>query len=121
MKKLIKAARNDDVIISSDMFELVSTSGIGIDNTPWTGYDVISKGSASDLVVRLGLDSRMVDWDSWEEGDPPIANNYTGIYLSWGFGSHGHPDPRVMVEVLEEAMDFGAKVASQLNIKTINF
>jgi len=110
----IEGRQSQNVVLTSKYFDLVAMSGIGMGNVPWTGYDVISKGDADDLVVKISLRQKMWDFDSWEEGDPPVAGEYTSSSIAWGFQSHGDPDPQMMIVVLGEAIEFKKQVDEYL-------
>jgi len=121
MKRLIKAADNNDVILSSEYFDLVSRSGTGMGNVPWSSYEIYSKGLAEDLIVRIDLNNQNIDFNSWKEGEPPLKYIPYSICINWGFSSQGDPDVIGMITVLQEAMKFGNEVAEHFGIKTINF
>jgi len=106
----LEGVTTQNIVLSSKYFDLIAQSSTGMGNVPWSGYKVQSKDEAEDLVVRINLDQDMWDIATWYEGKPPVVAQYTGSNIVWGFQSHGHPDPKMMIIVLKDAIKFKQQV-----------
>ena len=103
MIKLIK----EDIVKSNDLFELVTISGTTMDDVPWFGYEVRSKGLAEKCVVEIKLDHA---WKDYEQR-PTIDFNYTRSYVDWGLSSQP-VNVNDMIYALEEAEKFRVNVVN---------
>ena len=58
LRSSITAASSSDAILTSatGLFSLFENSGVGINNTPWTRYEVSSSGLADKHVVEVRID-----------------------------------------------------------------
>lgn len=113
MKRMIRAnARSHDVIFEDEYFEFIRTQGIGIDNTPWTGLAVLSKGLADKHVVEIRLNRKgFPDMDG-----NPVEYKYTNSYIAHGMRSSSDTleETEEYIDVLEDAVDFARKIDSWL-------
>ena len=103
----------DNVVISSEFFDLVKVSGVGMNNTPWSGLRVNSKGKAEEHVVEIRLDSK----DFYRFTGEPVRYEYRGAYVSYGLTGSVQSDEQIreFINVLEEALKFKAKVLDYIN------
>ena len=112
MKKVILATSgsNDSIMTSSNgNFELVSREGIGVNNTPWSGYSVISSNLADKHVIRIHI-----DWKNEKYDGTPIVKKPMRCYVSHGMrGSvDTGADTQELINVLKEALDFKQQIDS---------
>lgn len=112
MKKVILATSesNDSIMTSANgNFELVSREGIGVNNTPWSGYSVISRNLADKHVIRIQIDSRSGKYDG-----TPVFNEPTRCYVSHGMRSSidTGADTQDLINVLKEALEFKKEIDS---------
>jgi hypothetical protein len=112
MKKLILESRDDKTVLTSKYFDLVTESGIGIENTPWSGYQIISKGLAKDWVVEIRLNSNNPEF----KGEP-VRYKYHSSYISYGMRGDGNHDIEEFISVLEFAIDFKKEVDEYLELR----
>lgn len=109
MKKLIKAGTSSrDIIFEDEYFDFVRTSGIGMQNTPWTGLSVISKGLAEKHVVEIRLNP--LGWVDFV-GDP-VDRKYKDAYVAHGMRTRSDTLDETIeyIEVLEDAVEFATAV-----------
>lgn len=100
-----------EVVLSSPLFDLVKRSGIGMNNTPWTGYEVVSKGAAERWVVQIRLDAKWAQWIG-----QPIEMEYLYAYVSYGIPGEVRRDISEFITVLQAAQDFCDKVEQFLGL-----
>ncbi len=114
MKRYIRNFENitaeQDVVMRSDdgLFEVVKRQGVGVNNTPWTGYEVKSLGDADEHVVKIRLHSS--GWPKFE-GDP-IEIHYNDVEVAHGMRSKGDTleDTARFIEIMQSALDFAKKI-----------
>lgn len=115
MKRYIKASRATSTLLTSDggNFQLVVTEGIGINNTPWTGYEVKSTGLAKKHVVEIRIDTKNADYN----GQPIQLIPYY-VYIAYGMRSVISRGSEIeeFISVLQEALDFKADVNTYFSI-----
>lgn len=107
MKRLIRASE-DPVIFEDEMFTFKEKSGVGINNTPYTGLAVASKGLAEKHVVDIRLNRK-----GWQEfNGEPVHYKYTGAEVAHGMRSRADTleETREYIDVLEDALDFAIRV-----------
>lgn len=107
MKKYVRAT-TDRVIFEDSLFSFVKESGVGINDTPWTGLKVISKGLAKKHVVEIRLNSR-----GWHDFDgEPVDFEYSGCYIAHGMRSTSDTldETAEYIDVLEDAYSFALQV-----------
>ena len=117
MKRMIRANSSSDVLLrsSENNFMLVEESGVGLNNTSWTGLDVRSKGLADKHVIKIVLhtDGRP-DFD----GEPVIYHYQPYVTITHGFRSDGENETlggvQECIGVLQEAVDFGKEIERYL-------
>lgn len=112
MKRLIIASQSDGVIFEDEFFELVTNRGVGMNNTPWTGLEIRSKGLAKKHVIEIRLNSKgMGKWDG-----TPYNVDYDDVYVSQGIRmrSNSLHETQEVIDVLEDAIDFSYKVLDWL-------
>lgn len=112
MKKVILASStsNDSIMTSSGgNFELVSREGIGINNTPWSGYEVISLNLAKKHVIKIQIDSTSGRFDG-----TPVFNTPRRCHVSHGMRSSidSGADTQELIDVLKEALEFKKQIDS---------
>ena len=108
MKRYIRSNTTDLTIFEDEYFDFVKTHGIGIQDTPWTGLEVKSKGLAKKHVVEIRLNvSRRPHFN----GDPE-EYRYSDCYISHGMRSVADTldETAEYIEVLEDALDFAERV-----------
>ncbi len=111
MKKMVKRninASSKGVIFEDEFFSLEEISGIGINNTPWTGLAVISKSLAKKHVVEIRLKTK---GRQNFVGDP-IYYTYVGCEVAHGTRPVADTldDTAEYIKVLEDALDFAYRV-----------
>lgn len=107
MKRLIRAA-SGNVLFEDPYFSLVEDSGIGINNTPWEGLKVISKGLAKKHVVEIRLHTKGSPGFNGE----PVTYQYSDVEIAHGMRSTSDTleDTEEYIEVLEDAVDFAKRI-----------
>lgn len=113
MKRLVRAA-SGKVLFSDPYFSLVEDSGIGINNTPWEGLYVISKGPAEKHVVEIRLKTKGFPDFNGE----PVTYQYSDVEVAHGMRSTSDTleDTEEYIEVLEDAVAFAKKIKKYLHI-----
>lgn len=111
IRKSLKESNNDPLLISSNgNFILVNNSGVGINDTPWNGLEVISRKNARKHVVEVHLDSNSPKF----EGDP-VHFKYWPDSVSVTHGNRMTrdtlQDTKEYILVLQEAIDFSKMVS----------
>lgn len=111
VRKSLKESDNDPLLISSNgNFILVNSSGVGINDTPWNGLEVISRKNARKHVVEIRLDSNFPKF----EGDP-VHFKYWPDSVSVTHGNRMTrdtlQDTKEYILVLQEAIDFSKMVS----------
>lgn len=110
MKRWIKASSNDGVIFEDEMFSFVRESGVGREDTPWTGLAVISKGLAKKHVVEIRLNTK--GWKEFNGPDEPVNYEYKDCEVAHGMRAKADTldETAEYIEVLEDALDFAYRV-----------
>lgn len=111
MKRYVKASTEDALLTSrGGNFKLCTDRGVGIHDTPWTGYRVVQSKLAAEYVVSLRLNTQNVDWGVEDEnGDiVPVELNPRSCYISYGIRSVKDTvaDIQTFIRLLEEAIEF---------------
>ena len=100
---------SDDVVMRSqnDLFVLIRRSGIGINNTPWSGYQVVRTGDADRFVVDIDLVAASQDFIG-----QPIQIHYYDVRVRHGmsYRTEDLNDTERYIEILKEAVDFAKKI-----------
>ena len=113
MKRYVKGAQSEALMTSSNgNFWLVNESGIGINDTPWTGLRVMSSDEAEEYVIEIRLDSKgFADFNG-----EPVHKTYRGAYIAHGMRSRVETldETERYVELLQEAIDFARKINKAL-------
>jgi len=107
MKRVVKASRYDDIIFEDEYFTFYKESGIGVQDTPWDGLAVASRGLAEKHVVDIRLTSKFASFDG-----NPVHYKYYSIYVANGIRSVANTldETLELVEVLQDAVDFSYRV-----------
>lgn len=108
MKRYVKASSSSTILTSQNgNFELVQRSGVGRNKTPWTSYEVKSKGLAEKHVVEIRIQNKDANYN----GEPVELEPYY-VYIAHGMRStiDTGSDIKELISVLEEALDFKADV-----------
>jgi len=117
MKRLVTVTANEDLpIMEDEYFKLVEDSGVGVQNTPWRGLRVISKGDAAKHVVEVRLNGAGMPRF---EGDP-VTYEYTNAYVSHGMRTVADSieETREYADILYDAADFAEAVNEYLRDKS---
>lgn len=103
----------DDTILSCENFELVMRSGVGMNDTPWKGLEVVSRGLAKKHVVKVELETAI----SPDFNGKPVEYKYNGAYVSHGMRMQKDTleETHELVAVLDEAISFAEAVNEYLN------
>ena len=105
MKRYIKGSRATSTLLTSDEgnFSLVTTEGVGVNDTPWTGYEVRSTGLAEKHVVQIRIEMKNADYN----GEPVEQIPYY-VHIAYGMRSviDRASDIREFIKVLQEALKF---------------
>lgn len=117
MKRYIKASSvgNELLIKSKDgNFELVQRSGIAMNDTPYTGLRVISKGLAEKHVVEVRLESKFLNSDRYN--GEPIKHSYYGVNVAHGMRNRVDTleDTEEYIRVMQSALNFAYEVLEYL-------
>ena len=113
----IKASQ--DVLLSSPMFDLVAISGVGRNNIPWSGMEVVSKGLAKKWVVEIRLDTRRFpNFDDEGLREKGVVFEYGGCYVNYGLRGRIDTHIEEFIEVLQAAKEFKDKLDNTYNWKT---
>lgn len=116
MKRIVRssitAASSNDAILTSatGLFSLFENNGVGINNTPWTGYRVSCSGLADKHVVEVKLDQiAQGDFDG-----NPVTYLPRFCYVGHGMRSpiDTGADTEEYIKVLQEALDFKKEIDS---------
>ena len=110
LKSSITASSSSGAILTSanGLFSLFEDSGVGMNNTPWTGYKVISSGLADKHVVNVKVDQiAQSDFDG-----NPVTYLPRFCYVGHGMRSpiDTGADTQEYIKVLQEALDFKTEV-----------
>ena len=94
-------------ILTSKNFELITRKGVGIENTPWIGLEVVSKGTAAKHVVEIRLHSDFPDFNG-----QPVQYKYRDPYVSHGMRMKNDSLKETLeyIDVLKEAVKFSEKI-----------
>lgn len=109
MKRVIRAAADaNPVIFEDEMFTFCKESGIGVEDTPWEGLTVKSKGLAKKHVVEIRLN---VKGNPAFDGEP-VKFQYKDCYIAHGMRSASDTldETAEYIDVLENAIDFAERV-----------
>ena len=101
-------ASTNSIIFEDDMFTFRKESGVGMNNTPWTGLRVDSKGLAKKHVVEIRLNSK-----GWHDFDgTPVDYTYSDCYIAHGMRDRADTldETAEYIDVLEDAYDFAMRV-----------
>ena len=116
MKKVIRGGSNvRETIFEDEYFDLVKSHGIGINNTPWSGLDVVTKeGPARKHVVEIRLNTK--DRGTHLFDGTPVNYEYRDCYIAHGMRSvmDTLDDTREYIKVLQDAVDFAERVNQYL-------
>lgn len=112
MRSSIIAASSNDAILTSatGLFSLFKTSGVGINNTPWTGYRVSRSGLADKHVVDVKIEQiAQGDFDG-----NPVTYLPNVCHVAHGMRStiDTGADTEEYIKVLQEALDFKTEIDS---------
>lgn len=90
-----------DIYLTSGDFTLVRKVGIGVDNTPWDGLEIISKGVANKHVVDIRLNSLNYIHEELDDSGEKLPFRY--IYDDNVSVYHGI---RSTVDTLNETLEY---------------
>ena len=108
MKRYVKASTGGAILTSVDgNFSLVQESGIGMQDTPWTGYKVKRSKLADTYVVDVRIDNRWSDFNG-----EPVEYEPRRCEVSYGMrmAHNTVSDIRQFIALLEEAISFKQKL-----------
>lgn len=102
-----------EVLLSSEMFDLVERKGIGRNNTPYTLKEVKSKGLAEKWIVEIRLN---------QKGFPPfegtsVEYQYNGCYINYGLRGRIDTHIEEFIQVLQAAQDFKSQIDNMYDFK----
>lgn len=103
---------NSDVIFETESFIFRRTHGVGVNNTPWTGLNVVSQGLADKYAVEI----RLTTVGNPEFDGTPVNFTYLddGTYVAYGLPCSGYSrrlsGTIEFIHVLEDAVDFAERV-----------
>lgn len=102
-----------EVLLSSEMFDLVERKGIGRNNTPYTLKEVKSKGLAEKWIVEIRLSQK--GFQQFE--GTPVDYQYNGCYINYGL--RGRIDTHIdeFIQVLQAAQDFKSQIDKMYGFK----
>ena len=105
MKKYVKASRSGEVLLTSrgGNFKLCTNSGIGMQNTPWTGFVVVRSKLADKHVVDIRIDTQWADFNG-----EPVDYQPRACHVCNGMRSTRDTiaDLQTFILLLEEAIEF---------------
>ena len=105
MKKYVKAGTSGDLLLTSrgGNFKLYTESGIGMHNTPWTGFKVVRSKLADKHVVDVRVDTQWADLNG-----EPVEYQPRACYVAYGMRSTRGTvaDIQTFIRLLEEAIEF---------------
>lgn len=106
MKRYIKSSISEP-ILTSKYFDLVEVGGTGVENTPWKGLKVYSKGPAYKHVVEVRLHS-----DNPTFKGEPVIYHYKDTEVAHGMRgvTDTLEDTEEYIDVLKEAVDFAKRI-----------
>lgn len=115
MKKYVKASKAGQVIFEDEYFEFMEVSGVGVQQTPWTGLKIRSKELALKHVVEI----RLIKKGNPRYDGTPVYLEYSGCHIAHGMRSSIDTldDTKEYVMVLEDAIDFAERVNDYLHRK----
>ena len=106
-KLKLKESNNSEVVLSSDLFDVVEVEGTDINNKPYNELRIESKGLANRCAVEVTLDS---DWFSkYHEQEDVTFVKYYGAKVGWGMSSKP-VNVDDMIYCLEEAKKFADRL-----------
>lgn len=107
MKRVIKASVAGNVIFEDENFIFRKESGVGMQDTPWNGLRVDSKGLAEKHVVEVRLTPVNSDFNG-----EPITFRYRDVYVGNGMRSvvSTLDETLELSDVLADAVDFAYRV-----------
>lgn len=97
-----------EVIFSEGDFTLVKSTGIGVEDTPWTMLEVISDNNAAKHVIEI----RLIPHGMPRYEGKPIFYKYEGAQVSHGMRmkSDTLKETEEYIESLKEALAFARRV-----------
>lgn len=109
LKSSITSSSNNAILTSATgLFSLFEDSGVGRNNSPWTGYRVISSGLANKHVVEIRLDQTTRD----DFDGNPVTYLPRSCYVAYGMRMRidTGADTKEFIQVLQEALDFKEEI-----------
>lgn len=108
-----------EVIFSEGDFTFVKESGIGRDNTPWDGLDIITTGNAEKHIIDIRLNTyRSPMFGQTDDDGNIIPVHYTYVDTEVSHGMRMRKDTLEETEeyivALQEAVKFARRVNSWL-------
>ena len=107
MKEVLMTSKNGN-------FVLITREGVGMNDTPWKELKILSEDLASKHIIEIRLDSN--------SGIPnyvgkPVQLTYSDVSIAHGMRMERDTlaDTKEYIEVLEEALDFAARVKDFIN------
>ena len=97
-----------EVIFTEGDYTFVKTCGVGMNDTPWTGLEVISDGAAKKHVIEVRFEGYV--WSNQFEGED-IKITYDRVYVSHGMRSaiDSFADTEEYIQSLTEALSVARK------------
>ena len=111
-KKAVLGATRGNTIFEDEYFDFIEVSGIGMNDTPWSGLEVKSKGLADKYVIGIQLQSS--NWPKFK--GEPVQWTYKNAYVNQGMRSATNTldETREVIKVLEDAVDFAERINEYL-------
>lgn len=112
MKRVIRA-NTYDVIFENDNFVFRKDGGVGMNDTPWSGLRVDSRGLADKHVVHIRLNTTGRPNFNGE----PVTYRYSDATVSHGMRTAADTleDTVEYISVLEDAVDFAKRINEWLD------
>ena len=100
------------LVFENEYFALVKEGGIGMNDTPWTGLKVQSKGIAEKHVVEIRLNH--VGYQAFD--GTPVVYQYSDAYVGHGMRMQADTlqETQEYIKALQEAVKFAEKVNNWL-------
>ena len=119
MKRYVKASTGGAILTSADgNFSLVQESGVGMQDTPWTGYKVKRSKLADSYGVDVRINNRWTDFNgTFVEYEPRGCEVSYGMRMTHNTVS----DIRQFIALLEEAIGFKQKIDDYFSSQYDNY
>lgn len=108
---------DDEVVFEDEDFVLRKVSGVGVNDTPWTGLNVESRGLAEKHCVEVRLQTK--NYPIFD--GKPVEYAYKFAYVAHGMRMKTDTldETREYIAVLDEAVNFAERVNTYLQNGTV--